>query len=140
MSMVVRVVAPTGRDAELIVGLLTQNGMDAEASGEPLCLLDRGYDLGPLLLAEECLTPQLVAAIGIYLQGQPSWSDLPILILTTSGHETDRSRRLGRERSPLGSPVLLERPIRTVTLLSSVESGSASAWTAVRGACSVRGT
>ena len=122
MSMVVRVAAPIGRDADLIVGLLTQNGIDAEACKDPTPLLDRGYDLGPLLLAEECLTPSLIEAVGSYQQKQPSWSDLPILILTTSGHETDRSRRLGRERLQLGSPVLLERPIRTVTLLSSVQA------------------
>jgi PAS domain S-box-containing protein len=123
MSMVVRVAAPTGRDAQLIVGLLTQNGIEAEACDDPQCLLEsKGYNLGPLLLAEECLTPQLVTTLGVYLQGQPSWSDLPVLILTTGGHETDRSRRLGRERLPLGSPVLLERPIRTVTLLSSVRA------------------
>ncbi len=122
MSMVVRVVAPTGRDADLIVDLLTQSGIEAEPSTDATRLLSRGCDLGPLMIAEESLTPQLIATLAHYLQSQPSWSDLPIMILTTAGRATDRSRRLEEERLPLGSPVLLERPIRTVTLLSSVQA------------------
>jgi PAS domain S-box-containing protein len=122
MSMVVRVIAPSGRDAQLILALLTQNGIECETCTDPLRLLDRGYDVGPLLLAEESLTPSLIAALAHFVRTQPSWSDLPILILTTVGRDTERTRRLERERLPIGAPILLERPIRTATLLSSVQA------------------
>ena len=51
---------------------------------------------------------------------QPSWSDLPVLVLTMGGKETFQSRRQEWARRSLGDVTLLERPIRTATLLSSV--------------------
>jgi PAS domain S-box-containing protein len=120
--MVVRVIAPSGRDAELILALLTQNGIASDTCADPVRLLDSGYDVGPLLLAEESLTTSLIATLARFVKTQPSWSDLPILILTTVGRETERTRRLERERLPIGAPILLERPIRTATLLSSVQA------------------
>jgi len=121
MSMVVRVIAPIGRDAELIVDLLQQNGISAETCTDPLCLLGES-PIGPLLIAEEALNTETVRALGEWMRSQPAWSDLPVLILTGSGRETSRTHRLDFERLPLGSPVLLERPIRTATLLSSVRA------------------
>ncbi len=122
--MVVRVIAPTGRDAELIREVLEQNGIPAELSSfAHLPLADADDDsLGPLLIAEEALQPASIRQLSTFLQAQPSWSDLPILILTGSGRETLRSSRARDERLPLGSPVLLERPIRTATLVSSVQA------------------
>ena len=54
-----------------------------------------------------------IGALGEELSKQAAWSDLPIIILTVGGSATTRSRRREQERLPLGSPVLLERPIRS---------------------------
>ena len=121
MSMVVRVIAPIGRDAELITGVLQENGLDAEVCVNPLCLL--GSDpIGPLLIAEEALDTKTIRILGDWIQQQPAWSDLPVLILTSNGRETSHTHRLEFHRLPLGTPVLLERPIRTATLVSSVRA------------------
>jgi len=119
--MVVRVIAPIGRDAELIRELLQQNGVSAETCTDSLCLLGEA-PIGPLLIAEEALNTETVRALGEWMRSQPAWSDPPILILTGSGRETSHTHRLEFDRLPLGSPVLLERPIRTATLLSSVRA------------------
>ena len=119
--MVVRVIAPIGRDAELITGVLQQNGLAAEVCIDPLCLL-RSEPVGPLLIAEEALDTKTIRILGEWTQRQPAWSDLPILILTGNGRETSRTLRLEFQRLPLGAPVLLERPIRTATLVSSVRA------------------
>lgn len=121
MSMVVRVIAPIGRDAELITELLHQNGVSAETCPDPLCLLGEA-PIGPLLIAEEALSTETVRILGEWMRSQPAWSDPPILILTGSGRETSRTNRLELERLPLGTPVLFERPIRTATLLSGVRA------------------
>lgn len=121
MSMVVRVIAPIGRDAELITGVLQQNGLAAEVCIDPLCLL-RSEPIGPLLIAEEALDTKTIRILGEWTQKQPAWSDLPVLILTGNGRETSRTHRLEFQRLPLGAPVLLERPIRTATLVSSVRA------------------
>ncbi len=124
MSLVVRIIAPIGKDAEMLVSALAQAGIPAEVCPDLQQFLKERTDdhLGPLLMTEEALTPNLIQFVSEYLRQQPSWSDLPILILTTSGRETERSRRLERDRLPLGSPVLLERPIRMATLVSSVRA------------------
>ena len=121
MSMIVRVIAPIGRDAELITGVLQENGLAAEVCLDPSCLLGSG-PIGPLLIAEEALDIPTIRVLGEWIQNQPTWSDLPILILTSNGRETSHTHRLEFQRLPLGTPVLLERPIRTATLVSSVRA------------------
>ena len=123
MSLVVRIITPTGRDAELIAKVLQQNGVVAQASSPAAFAAASESDhVGPLLIAEEALTPAFVEHLGQLLSKQPAWSDLPILILTGTGRETFQSNRFANERRVLGSPILLERPIRTATLVSSVQA------------------
>ncbi|MFC6645311.1 ATP-binding protein [Granulicella cerasi] len=124
MSLVVRIIAPTGRDADLIASLLHESGIEAEPSHtvETILRESSAHDIGPLLLAEEALSATAIERLGALIREQPAWSDLPILILTGGGRETHQSRRFMEERLPLGVPVLLERPIRTATLLSSVKA------------------
>ena len=114
--------APTGRDAELITTVLQQNGVLAQvADSATLPSAHPGDEpMGPLLIAEEALSTAVIRRLSGLILRQPAWSDLPILILTAGGRET--SHRLQGEWRPLGSPVLLERPIRTATLVSSVEA------------------
>ena len=122
MSLVVRVIAPTGRDAELITTVLQQNDVPARVGSARTLFNDRQEPIGPLLIAEEALSSAFIQQLSAVLRRQPAWSDLPILILTGSGRESVQSHRLQQERLPLGSPVLLERPIRTATLVSSVKA------------------
>ena len=121
MSLVVRVIAPTGRDAELVVGVLHQNGLSAEVC-EDLSFLKDHEEVGPLLLAEEALKPQFVQQLRDRIRHQPEWSDLPILILTNGARDTYQGYRTTYDRMFIGSPILLERPIRAATLISSVRA------------------
>ena len=52
---------------------------------------------------------------------QPAWSDLPVLILT-GAIGPNAFQQLEYQRLAIGTPVLLERPIRTENLLSSVQA------------------
>ena len=124
MSLVVRIVAPTGRDAEMICSVLLANQVPAQVSSSALLSATefKADPLGPLLIAEEALQPTFIEHLGGLIRDQPSWSDLPIMILTGNGRETAHTRSLEREWLPLGAPILLERPIRTATLVSSVRA------------------
>ena len=124
MSLVVRVIAPTGRDAEMITAVLQENGVPAQIGQSATLLNGRSQTdpIGPLLIADEALNPAFIQQLTRVLAEQPDWSDLPILILTGSGRESAQTYRMQKERLPLGSPVLLERPIRTATLVSSVQA------------------
>ena len=75
-----------------------------------------------LLLAEEALTPEARTSLVAALESQPSWSDVPIIILTAEG-ELSRAIADGIEAvANRGNVVLLERPIRVATLITAVRS------------------
>ena len=74
MSLTVRVVAPTERDAEMIVSVLVQHGMAAQACRDALPFIDAASHepLGPLLIAEEALTAEVSDRLDKLVRGQPA--------------------------------------------------------------------
>lgn len=117
------VVAPTGRDAALLVDLLRKAGYDCEVcpSIREACAAVR-VGAGAGIIAEESLDPERVAELSDTLRDQPPWSDFPLILLTVSGEVTFRSQRRRAMREPLRNVFLLERPVRPETLVSSVEN------------------
>lgn len=120
----VLVLAPVGRDASLLHDALASACLNARKVGSVPEAIELMNDesIGALLLTEEVLNIATITLLGSKLEEQPAWSDLPILILTLGGSATNMSRRKEQDRLPLGSVTLLERPIRSATLLSSVRS------------------
>ena len=124
MELNVLVLAPVGRDARLLVDALVFADLQAETIGNlnQIIPLLGSEGVGALLVTEEVLNVENIALLGQALEQQPAWSDLPILILTKGGASTKRSRQRERDRLPLGTVMLLERPIRKAPLLSTVKS------------------
>ena len=104
-----------------IVGVLHQNGLAAEAC-EDLSFLRDHEEVGPLLIAEEALKPPFVQQLSDRVRYQPEWSDLPILIMTNGTRDNLQGYRSTYDHMFIGSPILLERPIRAATLTSSVRA------------------
>lgn len=113
------VIAPLGQDARAIADLLTSNGFEVVISQTPQHAADQIPHAGALVMTEEVLefteTETLLAA----LQRQPPWSELPVIILT-SGGASRLARLLDLTAQAAGSVTLLERPIRTDTLLRAI--------------------
>jgi len=123
MSLVVCVIAPIGRDGELISVALREGGIEARVCHDPAALISEDPRLlGSLLIAEEALTSSFTQYLRQMMKVQPSWSDLPLMILTAGGRDASRTSIFEYEGLGLGTPVLLERPIRTATLVSSVRA------------------
>ena len=120
------VLAPTGRDATLLVELLSRSALGARAiaSEELLPLLSQQQG-GLILVAEEALSATLLETLGPVIENQPTWADFPFIVLTSRGGDTAQTRQLERERVPLLNHTLLERPLRPNTLVASVRSASA---------------
>src|SRR5688500_14259916 len=74
---------------------------------------------GAVLLPEEAATNVQIDAFESYLRAQPPWSDLPILLLTRHGADSEQANQAVRA---LGNVTLLERPVRVATLLSAVRT------------------
>lgn len=80
----VLIYAPTGRDAELILNVLQHAGHSAAVVGSIDRLCQRfSEECGVAILTEEALTEQSVGRLLEALVSQPSWADLPLVVLTT---------------------------------------------------------
>ena len=113
------VLAPTGLDAALSLEVLGGAALQVESVRtftELLARLEEGA--GTLVLTEETLLSADIQGLISALHAQPSWSDLPIVLLTHSG--TDSALAL-RALELLGNVILLERPVRVSTLVSTLK-------------------
>jgi signal transduction histidine kinase len=119
----VLVVAPTGRDGVLVCNLLSTNDISSVLSTTPeMALVEFDSGAGALILAEEALTLPAISLWAARIAEQPSWSDFPLILLTASGEVNEESRRRMRVREPLGNVMLLERPVRPETFVSTVQA------------------
>src|SRR6476646_8333145 len=119
----VLMVAPTGKDAHLICALLLKEGIHCTAYPTSEAALERmDDDAGALIVTEEVFTPSNIGLWGAKISAQPSWSDFPLIVLTMAGAVDPNSQKRMLFREPLGNVVLLERPIRPETLVSTVQA------------------
>ena len=110
---------PTGRDALLTQQLLGANGISVAICHSPPELEAKlAQGVGALLLSEESLAACAVQ-LHRFVAAQEAWSDLPVLLLTRSGMD---SRETQRAVEHLGNVTLLERPVRTIALVSFAKS------------------
>ena len=115
--------APTGRDPELIGRMLARLELTArpQASISELCAeIDNG--VGMVILAEEALTQESAQRLLETIAAQPSWSDLPVLVLTTAAAIARPSQPVLEALRQRANVTLVERPVHPLTLLSSVQS------------------
>lgn len=114
------IVAPLGRDAPAIAELLESHGYLAQVCGglhEAGLQIERGA--GVLLLTEDALDREQLAGLLPRLNRQPTWSELPVIILMTAGERS--ADRVDRIAAAAGGITLLERPLGVATLVRSVE-------------------
>jgi two-component system, sensor histidine kinase len=115
------VLAPTGKDAALIADALQRARIAAEvcaSAGELVEEARRG--VGAVLVAEEGLfKPAARKVMQELIEQQPSWSDLPVVLLAKVGPTT---RLVLEATRSLGNVTLLERPVPMATLVSAVRT------------------
>lgn len=74
---------------------------------------------GALLLVEEVISGSAILPLKRFVDAQAGWSDLPILVLTKRGADSVEAQRAVEH---LGNVTLLERPVRTIALISAAHS------------------
>lgn len=117
------ILAPSGLDARLTSEFLAKASIPATCicdGVEELCdEISRGC--GAIILAEEVLSDDAIGNLLSLLHAQPTWSDIPIVLVTRGGEVTrmqlSRLGVFGRG----GNVTLLERPFRPGTLVSLLE-------------------
>ena len=112
--------APTGRDGALTAKVLASVGIHSivcTSNQELMAQLPLGA--GALLLVEEVVSGSAMRPLADYVASQPTWSDIPILLLTRSGAD---SLDVQRAVEHLGNVTLVERPVRTIALITAARS------------------
>lgn len=119
------ILAPKGRDSQIALMILQEAGFPALAAHN-LTELNEELILGAgmAIIADEALREGDISSLVQTLEHQPTWSDIPIVLLTRhGGPEQNPSAFLG---TLLGNVTFLERPFHPATLVSLVT-------TAIRG-------
>ena len=117
----VLILAPVGRDGPAMAALLIERGFATvvcEGSAELRERMKEGA--GALLLTEEALELAQLPELMERLQAQPSWSELPLIILTQGG-EPRLGRLLDMVAAAASGITVLERPIGSATLVRTME-------------------
>jgi len=112
------VLAPRGRDAELIVAMLDRFGYAAAQCASVTDLATELDDSACALLTQEALDSGLQAKLAQVLAQQPAWSDFP-LILLVNAQAAEASQILAVN---LGNVTVLERPLAPNLLLTAVQA------------------
>lgn len=86
-----------------------------------------GAGTGLVILTEESLLGGVVA-LDEALDRQPSWSDIPIILLASNNGRFGRDTDVARRRLPpsAGYVIVLERPLSSASLLSAVDAAWSS--------------
>lgn len=116
----VLVLAPTGRDAANSLTVLSRAGLVCTACRDVADLCHEiGVGAAVVILTEESLSLDKASFLAEALGTQPSWSDLPIVVLTRGGPESPAAERAMKT---LGNVILLERPVRMFTLITTAKT------------------
>lgn len=107
----------------MIGAALAKSGIAAEPLTEiPVLCQELARGAGAVILTEESLNPAALGLLSLALQQQEPWSDIPVIILTGDGErDAERTWVTLRALEPMANVSLLERPLRSITLVSAVQ-------------------
>jgi signal transduction histidine kinase/ActR/RegA family two-component response regulator len=116
------VVAPIGRDAELMCSRLRAAGLTCEACKDIDTLCEGlAEGVGAIILTEEALAPEASAKLMRTLAAQPPWSEIPLIILTGTLSAEAKTHPFD-EITRRTNVTLVDRPVRIKSLISAAQS------------------
>lgn len=119
----VLVLAPTGRDGAASADLLRRSGMAPRVCAnlaELVAALAAGADV--VFVAEEALLDRPIDDLLAWIEQQPAWSDMPFVMLASRREHPTVVAWRRRLVAALRNVSLLERPVQTMTLTSTIEA------------------
>ena len=116
------VVAPIGRDAEVMCSQLTAAGLTCRSCRDvdDLCLqIDGG--VGAIVATEEAIPSNSLHTLLRKFNEQPPWSEIPLIILTAAP-SLDQKGRSFDTFARRTNVTLVDRPVRIKSLVSAAQS------------------
>jgi PAS domain S-box-containing protein len=115
--------APLGRDAKIAAALLRDAGIVAHVAPTLGDLVaDLREDTAFAVVTEEALRSADLRPLVSWIETQPSWSDLPFIILTARGGGPERNPAAARLSEALGNVSFIERPFHPTSFISVARS------------------
>jgi two-component sensor histidine kinase len=118
----VLIMAPYRKDASYMASLLQERGLQAKAASAMELADLLAESPGVLVVTHEALNPGAIATIASFLQDQPNWSEIPIIVLL------DRAAPQSRIQSALSAAwlrsrqIFYQRPVAALELVSGIQS------------------
>lgn len=110
---------PAGRDAWVARSLVHEAGLASIATTDlPMFASSLSDDIALGVLTEEAVRSSDLKSIAAWVSAQPSWSDLPFIVLTTRGGGPERNPAAARLSEVLGNVTFLERPFHATSFIS----------------------
>jgi signal transduction histidine kinase/ActR/RegA family two-component response regulator len=111
---------PTAKDAAMAQAVLAPAGIEACSCPDLESVVrELEHCAGALLLAEEVLVDAGISKLARVLRAQPTWSDLPIVLLARQGAD---SNVIAGAMDMLDNVTVMERPMRVASLVSALRS------------------
>ena len=116
---------PVGRDAQIAAALLDEAGIPSLTAPDIASLIGSlGDDIAFAVMTEEALRFADLRDLSGWIASQPSWSDLPFIVLTQRGGGPERNPAAARLSDILGNVSFLERPFHATTFISMARSAA----------------
>ncbi|TAT86600.1 PAS domain-containing hybrid sensor histidine kinase/response regulator [Rhizobium ruizarguesonis] len=110
---------PVGRDAWVARSLVDEAGLASIAATDlSMFASSLSDDIALGVLTEEAVRSSDLKPIAAWVSAQPSWSDLPFIVLTTRGGGPERNPAAARLSEVLGNVTFLERPFHATSFIS----------------------
>jgi signal transduction histidine kinase/CheY-like chemotaxis protein len=117
------ILAPHGRDAAVATTLLSGSGIGSVVCRDLVMVAQAlGDTTSFAILAEEAVRTTDLRPIAEWVKAQPSWSDLPFIILTHRDARPELNPATDRLSQALGNVTFLERPFHPKTFISVARS------------------
>jgi signal transduction histidine kinase len=115
------IVAPAGRDAEVVRQLLVSARIDAavDSTGDLLLEALRSGRAAGAVVTDDALVRIDPAALDSAIDNQPPWSDFPFILLVRRGVAREGSKSI----EALINATVLERPLHPASLISAARAG-----------------
>ena len=117
------ILAPLGRDAELLQKIASEAGLCASICRTPEDFCETFVlGVGGAVITEEALYLHEASKIFVAVESQPPWSETPFIVLASRSNPEERARKTFELTRPLRNVTLIERPARASTLANAFDS------------------
>ncbi|RWM13294.1 MAG: sensor histidine kinase [Mesorhizobium sp.] len=118
----VLILAPYRKDAAYMASLLQERGVQAKTANTADLENLLTDSPGVLVVTHEALDPTAIATIARFLQHQPNWSEIPIVVLLDRAASQSRIQTALSAAWPRSRQIFYQRPVAALELISGIQS------------------